>query len=77
MIKQRCSIVIDLTHFVTTYAPQTNLAEYDRRGYIVVIMGVPQWTLTTLASSLHYKNLSILYLKRAPVMSIYIEGLPL
>ena len=44
------------------------------------VMGVLQWTLTSLAPSLHWEfSMSILKLnvKREPVMSIFIQGLPL
>ena len=44
------------------------------------VMGVRQWTLTKLATPLHSEfSISILKLnvKRAPVMSIFIEGLSL
>ena len=49
-----------------------------RKQKAIVLMVVPHWTLTSLAPSLHLEfSVSILNLKRAPVTSMFIEGLPL
>ena len=56
------------------------IIKYNSLGFLCNIMGVVQWTFTSLAPSEHWiwvYSYWILDLRRAPVMSMFIEGLSL